>query len=108
MRTLLPVSNCSRAPEAKIAQTMSAEIMFARLCTGFATLALVIACVGLYGTMTYSVTRRTSEIGIRMALGARPRTVVRMVLSEVTLLAAVGLAIGVACAPPASKLVESF
>jgi ABC-type antimicrobial peptide transport system permease subunit len=94
--------------DAMIAQTMSAERMFARLCTGFAILALAIACVGLYGTMTYSVTRRTFEIGIRMALGARPRAVVSMVMSEVTLLATIGLAIGMACALPASRFVESF
>src|SRR6266566_6886453 len=89
-------------------RTINQEIAFAKLCTGFAVLALVIACVGLYGTMSYSVARRTGEIGIRMALGAQRSRVVWMVLREVVLLAAVGLAISVPAALAASKLVESF
>ena len=76
--------------------------------TGFAALALLMACVGLYGTMSYNVARRTGEIGLRMALGAQRRRVLWMVLREVVLLAAVGLTIGVPAALAASKLVESF
>jgi predicted permease len=87
---------------------MNQEILFARVCTGFALLALVIACVGLYGTMSYTVARRTGEIGIRMALGAQRGAVVWMVLREVLILAAVGLAIGVPTALGTSKFVESF
>ncbi|HXA84734.1 MAG TPA: FtsX-like permease family protein [Candidatus Dormibacteraeota bacterium] len=87
---------------------MNQEIIFARLCTGFAILALVIACVGLYGTMSYNVARRTGEIGIRMALGAQRGAVVWMVLREVLALAGAGLAISLPAAFVASKLIESF
>jgi predicted permease len=103
----LPLSDV-KSQSARIDQTINQEIAFARLCTAFALLALAIACVGLYGTMSYNVARRTGEIGIRMALGAQRGRVLWMVLREVVLLAAVGLAISVPTALAASKLVESF
>ena len=103
----LPLSDV-KSQSAWIDQTINQEITFARLCTAFAILALAIACVGLYGSMSYKVVRRTGEIGIRMALGAQRRRVVWMVLREVVLLAAVALAISVPAAIAASKLVESF
>jgi macrolide transport system ATP-binding/permease protein len=62
----------------------------------------------LYGSMSYNVARRTGEIGIRMALGAPRRSVIRMVLGEVLLLAGLGLAIGLSVALVGSKLVKSF
>jgi predicted permease len=92
---------------AMIQESMGEEILFARLCTGFAALALVIACVGLYGTMAYIVARRTGEIGIRMALGARREQVVWVVLRQVLVMAAIGLAIGLPVAYAAARLVES-
>jgi macrolide transport system ATP-binding/permease protein len=91
-----------------IDQTINQEIVFARLCTTFAGLALLIACVGLYATMTYTVARRTSEIGIRMALGARRGTVIWMVLREVCVLVAVGLAISIPIVRGTSRLIESL
>jgi macrolide transport system ATP-binding/permease protein len=97
-----------RTQVADIDQTINQEIVFARLCTAFAILALVIAGVGLYGTVSYNVARRTGEIGIRMALGAQRRQVVRMILSQVLALAAIGLAIGVPAALGASQWVASF
>jgi len=104
---LLPVTNV-QTQAAQIDQSINQEIAFAKLCTTFGVLALVIACVGLYGTMSYKVARRTGEIGIRMALGAQRGGVVWMILREVFLLAAVGLAIGIPAAFAASRLVESF
>ena len=103
----VPLTNV-KTQAAEIDRTINQEIVFAKLCTGFAILALIIACVGLYGTMAYTVARRTGEIGIRMALGAQRGAVVRMVLREVVLLAAVGLAISVPTALGTSKFIESF
>jgi macrolide transport system ATP-binding/permease protein len=92
---------------AQIENEMVGERLFARLCTAFALLSLAIACVGLYATTSYTVARRTSEIGIRMALGARRETVIRMVLRDVLMMAITGLAIGLPAALGASKLIES-
>ena len=74
----------------RIDQTISQERTFAQLCACFGGLALLMACVGLYGTMAYAVARRTGEIGIRMALGATRRRVVWMILREVAVLSAFG------------------
>ena len=93
---------------AEIDRTISRELTFAKLCTAFAVLALLIACVGLYGTMSYNVERQIGEIGIRMALGAQRGAVVWMVMRRVLILAAVGLAISVPAALSASQLVKSF
>jgi macrolide transport system ATP-binding/permease protein len=103
----VPVSEI-RSQVEDIDQRINQEIIFAKLCTGFAILALVIACVGLYGTVSYNVARRIGEIGIRVALGAQRGRVVWMVLREVCVVAAVGLAISVPIASVTSKLVESF
>ena len=103
----IPVTNVV-TQTAEIDRTISREITFAKLCTGFAVLALLMACVGLYGTMSYSVARQAGEIGIRMALGAQRGAVVWMVLRHVLVLAAVGLAISVPAALSASRLIKSL
>jgi predicted permease len=103
----IPIKNVI-TQAAEIDRTISQEVTFAKLCTGFAVLALLIACVGLYGTMSYNVARQIGEIGIRMALGAQRGAVVWMVLRRVLILAAVGLAISVPVALSASRLVKSF
>jgi macrolide transport system ATP-binding/permease protein len=81
--------------EEQIGGQFSQDRMIARLTLMFGVLALVLASVGLYGVTAYTVVRRTSEIGIRMALGAGRGSVVSMVLREAMLQAAVGLAVGV-------------
>ncbi len=103
----LPVSDI-RTQKAEIADILHQEIMLAELCSGFAALALIIASVGLYGTISYSVSRRTGEIGIRLALGAQRGPVVWMVLREVWILLAVGLMISVPVALTTSKFLQSF
>ena len=103
----VPVTNVV-TQAAEIDRTISQEVTFAELCTGFAVLALLISCVGLYGTMSYSVARQVSEIGIRMAPGAQRHAVLWMVLRRVLLLASVGLAISVPAALSASQFVKSF
>ena len=93
---------------ATIDETIRQERTFADLCTCFAVLALLIAGVGLYGTMAYAVARRTGEIGIRMALGAQRGKVIWMVLREVLVLASVGLALGLVTAWETAHFVASF
>jgi predicted permease len=73
----------------------------------FASLGLLLTCVGLYGLMAYMVNRRTSEIGLRMALGAERGQIARMVLRETLLLTICGLAIGIPGAALASRLIAS-
>ena len=80
------------------------ERLFAKLVGFFATLALALVCVGLYGVMSYSVARRTSEIGIRMALGARHGNILGMVLRETSLLVGAGVVFGVIASFAAAKI----
>src|SRR6202011_3891603 len=74
----------------------------------FAGLALVLASIGLFGTMSYGVARRTKELGIRLALGAQPFDLLRMVLLETCYLVAVGIFLGVPLAIAASRLLSSM
>ncbi|MGH9451104.1 MAG: ABC transporter permease, partial [Terriglobia bacterium] len=90
----------------KIGESLMQERLFAQLSSFFGGLALLLACVGLYGVLSYSVARRTNEIGIRMALGAQRGDILWMVLRETLLLIGIGVAIGVPCALAASKLVS--
>jgi len=92
----------------RIEQTISQERTFADLGSCFAALALLIACVGLYGAMAYTVARRTGEIGIRMALGAQRPGIIWMVLREVLAISAAGLVLGYGAARLTTRFVESF
>jgi predicted permease len=98
------ITTQSRTIDATIVQ----ERTFASLCTCFGALALLMACVGLYATMAYAVTRRTTEIGIRMALGAVRRRIVWMVLREVLVLATIGLAVGFIAVLETTAFLKSF
>ncbi len=83
------------------------ERLFAKLTTFFGVLALTLVCVGLYGMMSYTVSRRTGEIGIRMALGARRASILGMVLRDVLRLAAIGVTLGIAASLLTAKLADA-
>ncbi|MGB7023810.1 MAG: ABC transporter permease [Candidatus Acidiferrales bacterium] len=91
-----------------IDQLLFQERMIARLSGFFAVLALVLACIGLYGLLSYEVARRTREIGIRMALGAQQRDVLRLVVGQGIILAIAGAAVGVGVALGVLRYLKSM
>ena len=97
-----------RTQEQQIERRNSQERLFAQLSGFFGAASLILACVGLYGLMSYLVLQRTGEIGLRLALGAIPAQVLRMVLRESFTLVAVGLVVGLAVAWSVRRLVESL
>ncbi|RPJ82540.1 MAG: FtsX-like permease family protein, partial [Acidobacteria bacterium] len=86
---------------------ISQERLFATLCSALAGLAILLSCIGLYGLTAYNVARRTSEIGLRMALGATGRRVAVPVLREALLLALLGVAVGLPAAFAVGRLIRS-
>jgi putative ABC transport system permease protein len=94
--------------EARLAGAMARRRATAQLFTGFAAVALVLAATGLAGLVAFSVRLRVREMGVRAALGARPRDLVSLVLREGLALAAVGAAAGFAGAAALSRLLGSF
>ncbi len=97
-----------RTQDEQVASNLRQERIFAMLTSGFGVLALVLACVGVYGVMAYSVARRTSEIGIRLALGAPRTRVLTMVLREASWLGIIGTGAGLAAALLLARLVKSM
>lgn len=75
---------------------------------GFAALALLLGSIGLYGVLAYSVSQRTREIGVRMALGAQRSSIYQLVLKEAGWLTAIGILAGLACSVPAGMLMRSL
>jgi ABC-type antimicrobial peptide transport system permease subunit len=94
--------------EQQIDESLFADKFLTSLSLSFALLAAVLAVIGLYGVMAYTVTRRTREIGIRMALGATRGNVSWLILREVVVLAAIGLVIGLPAADALGHVTESL
>jgi predicted permease len=96
-----------RTTEAQINISLTTDRMIASLSSVFGLLATLLAAIGLYGVMTYSVAQRRREIGIRMALGAEPKDVIWMVMRDVLVLVAIGLAAGVPAALVLTRAAQS-
>lgn len=79
---------------AEVEQTMARERLLMRIASGFAAVAILLAAIGLYGTLNYAVRRRTREIGVRMVCGAAPTAVLRLVLRDAVIVAFVGIVVG--------------
>jgi putative ABC transport system permease protein len=96
-----------RTEQAQLANSLSTDRMIAGLSTVFGVLATLLAVVGLYGVMAYTVAQKTREIGIRMALGAETGNVLWLVMREVLLLVAIGVAVGVPAALALTRIVKN-
>jgi len=103
----IPVNNI-RSLNELTERAISDQILIARLSSVFASLALLLAAIGLYGILSYSVAGRTREIGVRMALGAQRGSVLKMILQEAGILVLVGVVIGIPSAILASRLFSSM
>jgi len=91
----------------QVNRSLAGQSLVAQLSSFFGLLAALLACIGIYGLAAYAVTRRTNEIGIRMALGAEPSRVLWMVMRESLTLAALGVAIGIPVSLAAARLIAS-
>jgi predicted lysophospholipase L1 biosynthesis ABC-type transport system permease subunit len=101
----LVVTDVSALP-ALIQDSLTQDYLVAKAVSFFGAIALILSSLGLYGIMAYATARRTAEFGLRMALGAEPRAVIRMVLSEAMALAGSGIVIGLPVAVAASQLIR--
>ena len=91
-----------------VSDSAADQIALARLSTWFGGLALLLACVGLYGIMSYTVAGRTREIGVRMALGAQRGDVLQMILKDGMLLVGVGIAIGIPLSLAGTRVLHTY
>ena len=92
----------------RMAQRVSQDTLIARLTSIFSAIALFLACLGLYGTISYGINRRVPEIGLRMALGADRRSVLRLILREALLLVSLGAIVGVPLAYIAGRSLRTM
>jgi ABC-type lipoprotein release transport system permease subunit len=97
-----------RTQTRQVEQTLFKERLMSRLSSFFAILALVLACIGLYGLLSYEVARRTRELGIRMALGAQRTNLMRLVVRQGLVLALVGAIVGIGASMAATRLMASM
>jgi predicted permease len=102
----LPVFDVKTLTE-QVDESLVEDRLVASFSSLFGVLALLLAAVGLYGVMAHAVSRRSNEIGVRMALGAQPRQILEMVLRETLWLVSLGVAIGIPIAMGASRLIRS-
>jgi predicted permease len=93
---------------ARIDDSLGKDRLVARLSSVFGLLAMLLASIGLYGVMTWTMTRRTREIGVRMALGARPKAILGLVLRDTLLVVLVGIAIGIPLALAGARLIQGM
>ena len=103
----LPLADV-RAMEEVIDQTLARPRVVAVLLSVFAAMALVLAGVGVYGVMAFSVAERTHEIGVRMALGATPESVLRLVIGDAFRLVAIGVAVGLVAALALTQVLRAL
>ncbi len=96
-----------RTLDEQVSRSLNTERMLAALSGAFGALALMLSLIGLYGVMSFVVTRRTREIGIRLALGATSASAIRLVLRDAALMIAAGIALALPCVAVLGKLVQS-
>jgi ABC-type antimicrobial peptide transport system permease subunit len=101
------VYNLTTMAEA-MAESVSEPRFYTQLLGGFAAIAVTLAALGIYGVISYGVSQRTRELGIRIALGATPRRVVRLVLRSGLLITAIGIGIGIAAALGLTRLIATM
>lgn len=96
-----------RTQSEQVEDRFTQQRVLARACTGFGLMALLLACIGIYGVIAHSAAHRTAEFGVRVALGARPIDVVWLVLRQAALLALLGIIAGIALSLASARLVEA-